>query len=64
MPADQAAIGLGPGLGHVIGGGDIEYGLEVMVDGQPVHDPVGMVGGAVGENDFPSRQPGKRPVES
>ncbi len=63
MPGEKAVIGLGERLWLKPAGDDIEYILEVAVDGEPLHDRVCMSPGAIGENELAPRQPLQRSAE-
>ena len=56
MPREEAVIGLRRRLRLEFGGDDVEHVFKVMPDGEPLHHRVGMLLGAVGEDELAARQ--------
>ena len=59
----EAVIDLRQRLGIEIGGGDVEHVLEVVVDLEPLHHRVGVLAGAVGQDQLAARQAFDRGAE-
>src|SRR5262249_31097976 len=57
MPGEKAIIGLRKRLWLKLACDDVEYVLEMAVDGEPLHHGVGVSAGAVGENELAAQQP-------
>ena len=52
VAGEEAVVHLRQRLGIEVGGGDVEHVLEVLVDLEPLHHRVGVLAGAVGEDEL------------
>ena len=57
VPFEKAAIGLRRRFRLQLGGDDVEHGLEMMAEAEPLQHLAGMIGRAVGQDQLAARQP-------